>query len=279
MEGIKMVRHLEEVKGEEMNRDADIDPKEIDLLINYYVPAILEDIESGKYDRIVVISSDKLRSMRTADILKDEISKRVNIPIEQEIDPRTSSEIHGEYKRGVNIRNPLIKKAKFIFLQEAFEKGNIWYRYGSVTNDSDEKAYPELAEIFASPGESQAELNIRMYRFILDLLQKIEEEPKTLYILSAHHIVMSTLLSLMYIVDKAGAHISLLYHPLGEMYKDENKATEEMIGGWENFYNFYKTRNYIFDIDVSKLEQMRGTIQSELDIFLARYMQHYGKPI
>ncbi len=52
-----------------------------------------------------------------------------------------------------------------------------------------------------------------------------------------------------------------------------------MIGGWENFYNFYKTRNYVFDIDISKLEKIEGIIQTELDIFLAKYMQHYGKSI
>lgn len=274
-----MVRHIEEVEEQEMNRDGDIDVKEIDLLINYYVPAILKDIESGEYNRMVVIGSDKLRSRKTTDILKDEISKHVSVPIEQEVDPRTSAEIHGEYKKGVDITNPLIKKAKLIFLQEAFEKGNIWYRYGSVANDSSEEAYPELAEIFVSPGENQAELNIRMYKFILDLIQKVQEDPKTLYVLCTHHIVMSTLLSLLYIIDKSSSRVSLFYHPLGEMYKHENKATEEMLGGWENFYNFYKTRNYIFDVDVSKLEQIQGVIQSELDIFLAKYMQHYGRSI
>jgi len=274
-----MIRHLEEVQESTINRDGDIDPAEIDLLLNSYVPAITNEVKSGKYNKIVVISSDMQRSKQTTELLKDEISKQVSIPVEQETDPRTSAEVHGKYKDDVDNKNPLIKKAKFTYLRESFEKGNIWYRHGSVTNDFDNETYPELAEIFQSPGENQIELNIRMYRFILDLIKKIRENPKTLFVLSTHHIVMSTLLSLQFMAESFGPLMSLSYHPQGELYKHENKATVEMIGGWENFYNFYKTRNYVFDIDISKLEKIEGIIQTELDIFLAKYMQHYGKSI
>ena len=37
-----------------------------------------------------------------------------------------------------------------------------------------------------------------------------------------------------------------------------------MIGGWEKFYEFYKLRNYIFDIDLSKLKRMEDLIQMNL---------------
>lgn len=279
MEKAKMIRHLEEIDEPSINRDGNIDPEEIDLLLNSYVPAIKNEIESGKFNKIVVISSDSQRSKQTTELLKEELSKQASVPVEQEINPRTCAEIHGKYKVGIDKSNPLVKKAKFTYLKESFEKGNMWYRYGSVTNDFDNETYPELGEIFESSGENQIELNIRMYRFILDLIKRIRENPKTLFVLSTHHIVMSTVLSLQFISENFGPLMWLSFHPQGELYKHENKATVEMIGGWGNFYNFYKIRNYVFDIDLSKLEKIEGIIQSELDIFLAKYMQHYGKII
>jgi hypothetical protein len=80
---------------------------------------------------------------------------------------------------------------------------------------------------------------------------------------------MSTLLSLEFIIEKLGKISSLFYIPFGKMYKDENKATEEMIGGWENFYSFYSSRHYVFDLEIGKLDQIRYALQSELDIYLA----------
>ncbi|MEK7660331.1 MAG: hypothetical protein AAB343_03960 [Patescibacteria group bacterium] len=276
MESFKIVRHLEESHQEEINRDADIDPEEIALLKTYYLPAILENIRSGKYDSATVICSDKLRSSRTADILREELQRYGDIPVNQETDDRISAEIHGRYKTGTNSDNPLIERAKMIFLHEAFEKHNVWYRHGSASNDAGEILYPELNEIFESPGENQIELNIRMYRFVLDLLQRIEENPTNLFILSAHHVVMSTLLALQRISEKGGPFINIRYHPQGLLYADQNMETEEMIGGWDNFYDYYKSRNYIFDIDVQKLKQIREIIQAELDLCLASYTQHYG---
>lgn len=274
-----MVRHLEEGAESTMNRDADIDAKNIDLLINRYIPSIVHEIEAGKYDRIVVISSDKSRSQQTTEILKDELAKQVEVPIEQEVDPRTSAENHGAYKEGVKTDDPLINRAKRIYLQETFEKGDVWYRYGSDTDGSGRESYPELSQIFESSGENQIELNIRIYRFILDLLAKIKEDPKTLYILSTHYIVMSRILSLAHIAEKSDPAFSLFYDQHGELYQKENKATEEMIGGWDNFYDYFATNNFVFDVDMSKLEQIRNAIQSDLDLSIAQYMQHYRKEI
>lgn len=278
MEKFKILRHLEEKETKEMDRDSDIDPEEIQLLKNHYIPEILKDVENGYYNKIIIVSSDKKRSKKTSEILNNELEKEINIPIIQEEDPRISAEIHGKYKTGINPHDPLIKKAKFTYLKESIEKGNIWYRHGDVYNEN-KITYPEFEKIFEKPGENQIELNIRIYRFILDLINKIEKEPKNLYIISTHHIVMSTILSLIHIGEEKGNLVRLLYHPFGDMYKDENKATENMIGGWEKFYEFYKLRNYIFDIDLSKLKRMEDLIQNELDIDLAAYMQHYGKNI
>ena len=71
----------------------------------------------------------------------------------------------------------------------------------------------------------------------------------------------------------------LFYNPAGELYQEENKTTEEMIGGWDNFYDYFATNNFVFDVDISKLEQIQNAIQSDLDISVAKYMQHYGKAI
>jgi len=276
METFKLLRHLEEKKGDEINRDDEIDPEEISLLKNYYIPEIKKDIESKKYNKIVIISSDKKRSKKTSEILNNELRKETRIPIIQEEDPKISAEKHGKYKAEMNKNNPIIQKARKIFYHESFENNNIWYRFGDVS-DGKENVYGEFSEVFDSPGENQIELNIRMYKFILNLIERIERNPETLYIISTHYILISTILSIIHIGEQKRGLVELFYHPFGEMYKDENLATRNMIGGWENFYNFYKTKNYVFDIDLSKLNKMRNIIQNELDLHLAAYMQHYGK--
>ena len=282
MEKIKIVRHLEEVASGHIDRDADIEPvdqKEMDRLMNQYLPSIIEDIKSGKYNKMVFVSSDKIRSKRTAEILKKEAGRQLDIPIDIETDPRTSAEGHGEYKKGVTPKDPLIKVAKMAFVKESFENKNPWYRHGSVATENNPSAYPELAKIFESSGENQIEISIRMYRFILDLLEKVRENPKTLYVLTVHHIVMSTILTLLHLLEKKGKFINLIYHPAGEMHTDTTKAVEEMVGGWDKFYEYYSNHNYLFDVDPAQLGEMEEIIRTELDILLAQYMQHYGKSI
>ncbi len=274
-----MLRHLEEKNESEINRDAEIDPEELELLLNFYVPEIKREIELGLCDRVTIISSDKVRSQQTADLLKKEVSADTNIPIIQEEDSRTSAENHGKYRDGTAIDNPLTKKAKSIYLQETFEKKNIWYKYGSTTNETGEEIYPELKEIFAEPGESQIEINVRIYRFILDLLDRVEREPKTQFILSTHYIVMSRILSLQHMTEQDESFSPLFYQPTGELYQRENEATENMIGGWEKFYDFFKSKNFVFNAKPAELEQVRGAVEAELDILTAQYMQRYGKKI
>jgi hypothetical protein len=87
------------------------------------------------------------------------------------------------------------------------------------------------------------------------------------------------MLSLIHIVEKSDPAMVLFYNPAGELYQEENKTTEEMIGGWDNFYDYFATNNFVFDVDISKLEQIQNAIQSDLDISVAKYMQHYGKAI
>jgi broad specificity phosphatase PhoE len=271
-----MIRHLEEVDEKEMNINGDIDMGELKLLKDFYAPEILSEIIKGGYENVTLITSDMERSKQTANLLIDEIKSKINIDIQAEIDPRTATENHGKYKKGTLRSNPLIKKAKNLYLEETFEKGNIWYKYGDAHSEGELK-YPELNEIFEEPGENQIEIQIRINEFILDTIERIKENPKTLLVLSTHHLTMGIILYLQYVAERYGVLAPLTYRPGGEIHKNEFIGIQEMVGGWENYYNFFKNRNYVFEMDMNKLELLRPVIQSELDIYLARYVQHYGK--
>ena len=89
---------------------------------------------------------------------------------------------------------------------------------------------------------------------------------------------MSRLLSLEYLSNKMDSFASLTFHPQGDLYMHEWESTIEMLNG-ENFHDFFKLRNFIFDVDVTKIDKIKNAIQSDLDLLLAKYMQHYGETI
>lgn len=275
---IKLIRHIEEDQNSTDIRDGVIDSNEIKLLEEKYIPAILENIKSGEFEKIVIISSDKSRSLQTSGLLKKGLNNLSAIPIIDEIDPRTSAQEHGKYKEGLSMENPLVKKAKSVYIKETFEKKNIWYRYGDTKDAFGNEIYPELKNVFESTGENQIELSIRMYRFFLDLIEKRKQNPKTLFVLSTHYIVMSRLLSLEYLSGKLDNFAMFSFHTNGDLYMHEWEATKDMLNG-ENFHEYFRVRNFIFDVDISKIDKIKFAIQSDLDVLLAKYMQHYGTTI
>lgn len=277
MEKIKLIRHLEESKAASQVRDDHIDEKEIGLLKEVYVPNILEFLNRKEFKKISLIMSNALRSKETAELLKNELAvNNVSVPIGCEVDKRTSALSHGKYREGIHMDHPLVKKAKYIYLDEVFNKNNPWYRFGSSFSGN-EKSYPELERAFEELGENQAELNIRIYRFVLDILDRIKKENDECIILSTHYVVMSRLLALEKIGQtKEGFH--LFYFPNGDLYMHEWDISQELMSG-NDFHDFFKINNFIFDIDMNQIEKIKGAIQSDLDLYLIGYMQRYGKEI
>lgn len=276
MEKLKIVRHIEEDQTSKDIRDGSINGNETKVLMDFYIPEILKDLESDKYNSVVIISSDKARSTQTSELLKSELSKYSRLSISTEIDSRSSAQFHGKYKPDVDNDNSLVKKAKSIYLKETFEKGNFWYRYGDTKNGSGEESYPELSEVFIEPGENQIELSLRMYSLCLDLLEKIRQHPKTLFILSTHYLTMSRLLALESIAKTNGS--SGFFHAPGELYQREWEATQDLVKE-TSYKDFFKENNYVFDVDFSKIDEIKHAIELDLDILLAKCLKYYGKPI
>jgi len=274
MEKLKIIRHIEEQESNFDFRNSPINNDEVNILKDYYIPEIITDIESGKYNNVTIISSDKLRSTQTSEILKNEIAKHSGIPINNEVDDRSSPQFHGIYRPGLDSEDYRIEMARSIYIKETFEKGNVWYRYGDSKSDTGESLYPEMDDIFSKPGENQIELNIRMYGFCLDLLDRVEQDPSTLFILSTHYLTMSRFLALE-AISKAKSPFGLFIKP-GELYKEEWDTTKEIVKE-SGYKEFFKEHNYVFNVDLSKLDEIRGSITSELCTLLDRYEQHYEK--
>lgn len=276
MEKIKLVRHVEELKTTADVRDGSIDYGEIKIVTDFYVPEILSDIESGVYDDITIISSNMIRSVQTAKVLSEEISKHTDIPIVCEIDERCAPQLHGEYRPNINLGNPISERAKSIYLIETFEKGNIWYRYGDSNNGLGEELYPELNDIFVEPGENQVELSIRTYGLCLDLLDKVRSNPRTLLILSTHYLTMSRLLALE---SLPGSKITIEPNSTrrpGDLCLIEWDETKELVKEF-GYSEFFKKNHYIFNVDCAKVQKLEDLLESELEVLLYEWMLHYDK--
>jgi broad specificity phosphatase PhoE len=276
MERMKTIRHVEEVNNDlSVARDGHIDSGELYIIDDYHVPEILECIEEKSPENVDIICSDTERSQETSEYLKLKLEQKTTIPVTVEIDPRSNPLHHGTYKKGITPDNPLVKSAKKIYIQETFVNKNPWYRYGDIQGIQD--AYSDLGEIFIEPGECQAELTIRLYRLFLDLLERMEAENKTLFVLSTHYVVITRLLSLQYI-SQSKSNFHMFYSPNAELYMHEWEAGNELMKDYD-FHDFFKVHNYIFDIDMAEIGKIRNAIETDLNIFVAGYMQRYGKEI
>lgn len=237
MEKIKLVRHVEELKSAVDKRDGSIDYDEIQVVTDFYAPEILSDIKLGSYDNIVIICSDMKRSIQTSQVLSDEIRKSSNITINCQIDERCGPQLHGRYKTNISFDDPLLDRAKSVYLIETFEKSNIWYRYGDSNNGLGEELYPELNDIFVEAGENQVELSIRTYGLCLDLIDIVRASPKTLFILSTHYLTMSRLLALESLPEYNMPDASGETSRPGDLCIHEWEATKELVkeSGYSEF--------------------------------------------
>ena len=113
-----------------------------------------------------------------------------NLNISFNIDPRISTLHHGIYKKkNTEERMRVEKEAWRVFLEQARDNQNIYYRHGDARSiqGTEEIQYPYLLNAFDSPGENQLEFTTRMYSFILDLSEKLlNSYSKELVVISSH---------------------------------------------------------------------------------------------
>jgi len=275
---IKILRHLEEKQTNVAGvRDGEILAEEIELVEGQYVPQIVEKARERGVDRVFIICSDTKRSKMTSDLLLEGLGAK-GLDTNLQIDLRVGPLIHGKYKQIENFsdQHPLVKKAQGIYVSETFDQSNPWYRHGDPVRLPDGSyKYPELLEVFESPGENQVEISIRLYRFFLDLIDE-NRNKSSLAVISTHYVVLSRLLALQTISDSMEKPFHGFYMSLGKLYKQEFDVGIKMTEGY-GFHGFFKEHNYIFDLDLEKIRLIENAIRSDLDILQAQYMQKYGR--
>jgi len=133
---------------------------------------ILEETRNGNFNRIRILYTDKtIRIEQTAKMLASELKKNGEIEISTETDERLNIFYQGEVLLPINYKDgehfdPLMQAWDAIS-DEAYIYRNIDYRFGDGYGF---KKYPLLAKSFLKSGESVADLLIRRYSLIVDIL-------------------------------------------------------------------------------------------------------------
>ncbi len=272
---IIVFRHLEEGQIDLATlRDGEPLADETQLVSKYYVPKISSLVRECNLCNIDLICSPTKRSTMTADLVASQLLVTERIDTTKVIDNRTIALRHGKYRSGMNLHkdHPKVSYAQDVYLEETFNLKNPWYRHGDpLLQCKGDYKYPEIAEIFYEPGESQADLSIRLYSFFLDLISLNNDTTTT--VVCSHYVVMSRLLSLL--------DIAIQCPWKNQSYlKDEPLYLQEWTVGIElvkqfGFKEFFKRNNFVFRVDLKPLESISSIIQGELDLFKTQREQKY----
>lgn len=276
MNRIKMFRHIEEKPViTEGVRGGSILESEQYLASDCYAPSIQKLAEEQSNKDVRIMRSDTDRSLETANLVADCITESSSLSVIIDLNTDLSALEHGRYKEDIEYTHSLSELAQQIYLRESFLENNPNYHHGDpgLNKDGSHK-YTELVDIFNEPGESQADLNIRVYRLVLDLIERIDNQTRETLALSTHYVILSRLLAL--------EAIALTYADsptnkwtTGDLYKLEWDVGVDMTQS-EGYKNFFKRRNYLFDINVEYLSLLRHEVLNELDFI---YQNESESPI
>lgn len=130
------------------------------------------------FNNLRIISSNRLRCIQTKEILvKGVKSFMPHLNLDIHVDYRINDMKHGEYYN--HPYSPIISDQKKydmawkVFIQETFMNKNINYHHGSPVVKGELCArYPQLETIIRTPGESQLEVSLRLYEFLLNLVEE-----------------------------------------------------------------------------------------------------------
>lgn len=234
--------HLDEVDDlQKHGRDAPLaetEKNEEDL--NTIVDTIISKVRGLDKKAVMLISSSKMRTEETAQLIGAEIKQRlgndIKIRYTSEEDLRAPDQgefiLPESYKPGSFFEG--LKIASGIFYEESLSHSNqnIHYRFGDpVVKPDGSYKYPVLAKYFKESGETYAESLSRLLKLVVEMGEKVEKLNSSVeVVLVGHGFTYQILRGLSVLAEKVkneGARINVgdIPHKLSEIYGDR---TEEL---------------------------------------------------
>jgi hypothetical protein len=170
---LSLARHLKDIDDLRDSRDSGIQEGQ-DLDAHKIADRIIQQVENTDKKILILSTSSKKRAIESASLVKDHLKENLpNIKILTSKNPDLVDLDHGEfilpkdYKIG-DFYNPF-KVAWSAFLTEAFDCDNPDYHFGDpIAKPDGSFKYAEMAGYFNSFGESQIDINLRLYNSIIE---------------------------------------------------------------------------------------------------------------
>lgn len=260
--------HLEEVNDlKKWRRDAPLDsddPNNKEALAKI-VDAIFEKIKINNRKAVLFISSSKLRSQQTSELIAQELKNKLGNSVkfrfstESNLDGNNQGDfvLPDDYVAGQVFEG--LKIAGKIYNTEFSVNKNLNYKFGDpVVLENGTYKYPELLPFFSKSGESYKEPLVRMFNSVLDMSQKVEKlNQNTEVVVTAHGLTYYVLNGLSLIADDLlkGKHVFKKGELAFIIWDKYLKRAEEL-----------KDRAYGF-IDISNLDNpdLIAKLKEEID--------------
>lgn len=169
------MRHLEDVDNlRDSGRDGGLVPGQEESARQIAIELIANVRQEGQ-QAMLFISSDRLRTIQTVDLLRDAIQHltKGTMKVRHAVQPDLAAMYQGEfvlpadYEPG-DFYEPLQLATKAWVEETSGEKGNLLYRFGDPVKLPDGGwKYAQLAHHFSQYGESSQECLVRFYRLAL----------------------------------------------------------------------------------------------------------------
>lgn len=233
---LELLRHLKDIDDLRDSRDSGIESGQ-ESYAEEIAQRIIADAEKSNAKIIILFASTKRRSTESANLIAETLRK-VRPEIKVIVSPNSNliDLDHGEYVLPTNYKvgdqyEPF-KIAWEAFLTESFDRNNPDYRFGDPKiNPDGTVTYPALSDYFTKFGESQIDINLRLYKAIVDgynIKDRIFSE-KILNIVLTHSLPYATFKHLAEVARKIKEEgftfeKGTLYKVCWDIYNDDKES-------------------------------------------------------
>ncbi|MCA9397325.1 phosphoglycerate mutase family protein [candidate division WWE3 bacterium] len=197
MQELLFVRHLEDIDDLcTEGRDNPVSPSEV-IYVKDIIEILIKHLGYYTDKKPAFITSGQKRTQQTADYIKKYLEEHFpSLASALIVDERTAGLYHGSYKKlPIKELNEVRDLAWEAYLTETFKNKNMYYRHGDpILLEEAETVrkyrYPEINGTFTKHGENQIEHSIRLYEFLIDLVNNYYGEEKNVVpIIIGHSLV------------------------------------------------------------------------------------------
>jgi len=237
-----ILRHLKDINDLRNSRDSGIEEGQEEL-ISSISERIVSSIKAHNIKILILTISTKKRVVESTNLIVDSIrNQNPEIKVVVSEEENLIDLDHGDFVLPTDYRvgdyfQPF-EVAWKAFLVEAFDNDNPDYQFGdSVVDDNGISKYPDLEKVFTRFGESQIDINLRLYKSIVNGHRNKEKiiRPHILNIIVTHSLpyaILKQLVDVAYKIKNEDVCFETgeLFKECWGMYKEDNNKYDFGFG-------------------------------------------------